>query len=218
MDIPDFLTTPDQSAQSAPEWMSIRTLRNNPPPMPTQIYPPLPSNRSNSTLVNQQFENMFEHILDEVSAGISIIETLRTDNRNIDPGMFFRWINRDPKRKQRFHEAQEIGSEVIAAEMVDIADAKHSIEDVQRSTLRINTRKFLIQSWNRKRYGESKQIEINQSISITDALSAANNRVSNIIDVTPEKSINQDYQSDNQSSHSLSALEYNQLDNDEDTY
>lgn len=186
--------------------------------MPTQIYPPLPSNRSNSTLVNQQFENMFEHILDEVSAGISIIETLRTDNRNIDPGMFFRWINRDPKRKQRFHEAQEIGSEVIAAEMVDIADAKHSIEDVQRSTLRINTRKFLIQSWNRKRYGESKQIEINQSISITDALSAANNRVSNIIDVTPEKSINQDYQSDNQSSHSLSALEYNQLDNDEDTY
>ena len=177
MDIPDFLSqtptnpTSDQSTQSAPEWMSIRTLRNNPPPMPTQVYPPLPNpnlSRSTSPLVNQQFENMFEHILDEVSAGISIIETLRSDNRNIDPGMFFRWINRDPKRKQRFHEAQEIGSEVIAAEMVDIADAKHSIEDVQRSTLRINTRKFLIQSWNRKRYGESKQIEINQSISITD--------------------------------------------------
>ena len=52
------------------------------------------------------------------------------------------------------------------------------MEDVQRSKLRIDSRQFLIKTWNRKRYGDVKTLEVNQNISITAALEQANQRLS----------------------------------------
>ena len=128
-------------------------------------------------LLEKQFEIFFETILDKISRGINLKEILRDDQRDFDYTQLLRWIHKDPMRKSRYYEAQEIGSEMIAAEILEIADAVDNMEDVQRSKLRIDSRQFLIKTWNRKRYGDVKTLEVNQNISITAALEQANNRL-----------------------------------------
>lgn len=173
---PDFLQPAHPKAAEAQELPSFLM------PAPNQPTTQLPSPQATKELIEMQNNILFETVLERVASGISLTETLRTDVRQPDVGAFLRWIHRDSKRKQRYYEAQEIGGEIVADEMISIADATNSLEDVQRSTLRINTRKFLLSVWNKKRFGETKQIEINQSISITDALAAANSRMSEIIE------------------------------------
>ena len=99
-----------------------------------------------------------------------------------------RWVKRDPIRHERFKEAQEMRTEFMAGELLEIADGVDSMdpsasETVNRDKLRIDTRKWLMGAHNRKRYGESKQIEMTGTVSITEALAQAQGRV---IDITPE--------------------------------
>ena len=137
-------------------------------------------------LLEKQFEIFFETILDKISRGINLKEILKDDQRDFDYTQLLRWIHKDPMRKSRYYEAQEIGSEMIAAEILEIADGVNDSgvpEDVQRSKLRIDSRQFLIKTWNRKRYGDVKTLEVNQNISITAALEQAQNRlVGRVID------------------------------------
>lgn len=131
-------------------------------------------------LQEKQFDIFFETILDKISRGINLKEILRDDQRDFDYTQLLRWIHKDPMRKSRYYEAQEIGSEMIAAEILEIADGVNDSgvpEDVQRSKLRIDSRQFLIKTWNRKRYGDVKTLEVNQNISITAALEQANARL-----------------------------------------
>ena len=141
----------------------------------------LPSWLNPSTQVKElretQFSVFFETVLDKLSRGINLKEILRDDQRDFDYPQLLRWIHKDPMRKSRYYEAQEIGSEMIAAEILEIADGQDGLEDVQRSKLRIDSRQFLIKTWNRKRYGDIKTLEVNQNISITAALEQANQRL-----------------------------------------
>ena len=151
-----------------PNWLSA------PPASTTSVEP---SQTPKKELLEKQFEIFFETILDKISRGINLKEILRDDQRDFDYTQLLRWIHRDPMRKSRYYEAQEIGSEMIAAEILEIADGD-GLEDVQRSKLRIDSRQFLIKTWNRKRYGDIKTLEVNQNISITAALEQANQRLS----------------------------------------
>ena len=131
-------------------------------------------------------ENFFETVLNKIAQGINLKEILRDDQRDFDYTQLLRWIHKDPQRKSRYYEAQEIGSEMIAAEILEIADGTGDgiPEDVQRSKLRIDSRQFLIKTWNRKRYGDIKTLEVNQNISITAALEQAQARLpGRIIDI-----------------------------------
>jgi hypothetical protein len=58
---------------------------------------------------------------------------------------------------------------------------------VNRSKLKIDTRKWLMGAHNRKKYGSTTNIELTGGISITDALSAARARIveADVIDVEP---------------------------------
>ena len=157
-----------------PNWLSA-------PPVPTE-----PSQTPKKELLEKQFEIFFETILDKISRGINLKEILRDDQRDFDYTQLLRWIHKDPMRKSRYYEAQEIGSEMIAAEILEIADAVDNMEDVQRSKLRIDSRQFLIKTWNRKRYGDVKTLEVNQNISITAALEQAQARLVNGITIDHE--------------------------------
>ncbi|KKN25256.1 hypothetical protein LCGC14_0886580 [marine sediment metagenome] len=120
---------------------------------------------------------MFEHFLEKIEIGIPLRGILREDFRDIDYQGLLRWIHKDSERQRRFYEAQSIGAEIISAEIIEIADASDSLEDVQRSRLRIDTRWKLLGVWNRKRFGEVKQIEMGGTISILQALEEAKGRV-----------------------------------------
>jgi hypothetical protein len=77
-----------------------------------------------------------------------------------------RWVKKNPERQSRFEEAQEIASELLVYQSDAIAEGSESMEDIERSKLRLKQNEFKIKAWNRKRYGDSKQVDLNVSTSI----------------------------------------------------
>ena len=75
-------------------------------------------------------------------------------------------------------------TEFMAGEIIEIADADDTLEDVNRSKLKIDTRKWLMGAHNKKKYGATTNIEMTGGISILGALAAANARVIDMDDVT----------------------------------
>jgi hypothetical protein len=154
-----------------PSWLSC------PDPKP----PKLPA--ESRELLHTQYEQMFERVIEQVYRGRSLRDLLEDDYRVISYEDFLKWIKRDPMRHERFKEAQESRTEFIAGEILEIADADDTLEDVQRSKLKIDTRKWLMGAHNRKKYGATTSIEMTGGISITGALAAAQARIIDV-DVT----------------------------------
>jgi len=176
---PQSVGTAVASEQSIelPNWLSC------PDPKP----PKLPA--ESRELLHTQYEQMFERVIEQVYRGRSLRDLLEDDYRIVSYEDFLKWVKRDPMRHERFKEAQESRTEFIAGEILEIADAEDSIEDVQRSKLKIDTRKWLMGAWNKKRYGEVKQVEVAGSISITEALAQAQMRIveAEVMDIEPKQ-------------------------------
>lgn len=177
---PDFVGTAVASEQSLPSWLSV------PDPKP----PRLPA--ESRELLHAQYHQIFERIIEGVYRGRSLQSLVEDDPRMISYEDFLRWIKRDPMRYERFKEAQEMRTEFLAGEILEIADGVDAIDPassdtVNRDKLRIDSRKWLMSAHNRKRYGEVKQVEVAGSISITEALQQAQQRVieAEVVDVTP---------------------------------
>lgn len=179
------VVTPAMSDTSAtslelPNWLSV------PDPKP-----PRPSKAARE-LLHLEYEQIFENLIEQIYRGRSLQSLIEDDHRTISYEDFLRWIKRDSQRHERFKEAQEMRTEFLAGEILEIADGVGAIEasapdTVNRDKLRIDTRKWLMGAHNKKRYGETKQIEVAGTVSILDALNAANARVieAEVMDVTP---------------------------------
>ncbi len=168
------------SESQLPNWLSV------PDPKP-----PRPSAEVKA-LRHVEYEQIFERVVEDIYRGRSLQSLIEDDHRVVSYEDFLRWIKRDPQRHERFKEAQEMRTEFLAGEILQIADGVDSIdssapETVNRDKLRIDTRKWLMGAHNKKRYGETKQIELGGTISITEALAQAQARVieAEVIDVTP---------------------------------
>lgn len=134
--------------------------------------------------------NLTEYSWNKILEGISMGHTLRSivddQKLGVEYNALMRWIHKDENRKAEYYRAREIGAEAIADDLIEIADGVDSMEDVARSSLRIQTRKFLLGVWNRKRYGDVKQIEQNVTVDIGAAMERAQQRalgrISNVIE------------------------------------
>jgi hypothetical protein len=113
-----------------------------------------------STVIPDQYPGVFETMLNQVRGGTPMRAALADDPRRINIGDFMEWVMRNPERKARYYEAQEIAAEVVATELIPIADGQDTIEDVARSALRVNTRRDLMKVWGRKRFGDPRHTEI----------------------------------------------------------
>lgn len=130
------------------------------------------------------YEAVFDRALEEIAAGQPLSAVIEADHRSLSYQRFLSWVHRDEERKAKYYQAQEVGAEVVFEQMLEIADADDSLEDVARSTLRINTRKWRLAILNRKRFGEVKQIEQNVTIDLGAAMQEARDRVNaRVIDV-----------------------------------
>lgn len=131
-------------------------------------------------LLDATFDAMFERVLTEITCGRTLKSIVAEDMRDIDYAAFWRWIKRDSRRTDRYKEAKELRTEWWAGRIIEIAEADDSAEDVARSKIKIDTYKWLMGADNRKTYGETKQIELSTSISITAALEQARSRVASL--------------------------------------
>jgi hypothetical protein len=120
----------------------------------------------------------FEEILERTCDGETLAAICKDPTMPQNVRTLRKWIFEDEERKQRFYDAQEIGTEAMADKMVAIADGVDApLEDSHRSKIRLDTYKFLMQSRNRKRFGEKRDIDTTLSINIQDAIKEANGRV-----------------------------------------
>ena len=115
--------------------------------------PKLPRTREQLALRNHNLECLLERALPLIAEGQTMKVILATDHNGFTTGEVMQWIRSNPQRSNRYNEARKIGAEVIEDEMIAIADAENTIEDVQRSTLRINTRKWVLEKNHKERYG-----------------------------------------------------------------
>ncbi len=177
---PRFVGTVVTGETPLPNWLSC------PDPKPPK---PTPEAKA---LRHVEYEQIFERVIEDIYRGRSLQSLIEDDHRVVSYEDFLRWVKRDPIRAERFKEAQEMRTEFLAGEILEIADGVGAIDPsssdtVNRDKLRIDTRKWLMGAHNKKRYGESKQIELGGTISITEALAAAQARVieAEVVDVTP---------------------------------
>ena len=170
--------TPLAGETQLPSWLSCPDPK---PPRPT---------KAARELLHLEYEQIFERVVEDIYRGRSLQSLIEDDHRAISYEDFLRWVKRDSQRYERFKEAQEMRTEFLAGEILEIADGVEAIDasapdTVNRDKLRIDTRKWLMGAHNRKKYGETKTVELGGSISITDALAAAQARIidAEVIDV-----------------------------------
>jgi hypothetical protein len=124
------------------------------------------------------FEALFDEFLDMVRENsLGVTQLFENDPRSPSLKKFIAWVMRDENRKAQYYEAQAIGAEVLFVEQSSIVDAKDTLEDVNRSTLRANDRKWKMGVMNRKRFGDVKQIDQNVTIDLSGAMQAAQERL-----------------------------------------
>ncbi len=134
--------------------------------------------RAQQALDEITYEALFDEFLDAVREnGLGVKQLFDNDPRAPNLKQFIAWVMRDENRKAQYYEAQAIGAEVLMIETPIIADASDSLEDVNRSTLRVNTRKWQMSVWNRKRFGDIKQVDQNVTIDLSGAMQAAQERL-----------------------------------------
>jgi hypothetical protein len=154
----------------------------------------MPPHEEGKTLMFTQFEMVLPRILEQVCAGATIDNAVKSlaPLVIIDVGVFLRWLRKKPEFYSMYMEAKEVRAEVWTgrylqrAEGVD-SDGEATLNDVTRDKLAMDAYKWLISTQNRKEYGDIKQVQIDQQISIVGALDAARSRVqqvsSEVVDV-----------------------------------
>ena len=161
-------------------------------PEPLPYYHPTVLQAKQSLRENQRaiehltFESLFDDVLDLVREGRMLVNQMfENDPRAPSYARFISWVYRDEGRRARYEEAQQVGAEVIKQDMLTIADADDTLEDVNRSTLRINTRKWMLSVMDKKRFGDTKQIDQTVTINLGDAMREAQERLdrSRVVDV-----------------------------------
>jgi hypothetical protein len=122
---------------------------------------------------------LFIDICSEITKGKSLRNILKEEGMP-STATFFVWLSEDEEKLKQYTRACDIRAEVIFDEMLEIADDGTNdfvkkqtnegldvevlnTEHVQRSRLRIDTRKWLLSKLNPKKYSDRLQTDTNLS-------------------------------------------------------
>jgi hypothetical protein len=150
-----------QSADNAvPDWLNPTISE------PQTTLPALNHAEVKRDLALVQYPIVFERVIERVRAGDFMEDFIGEDLRMFEIESFDKWVNSDRIRRERYKEACVARSHVLFSQSIKIADAEGSMEDVNRSKVRIDIRVKKAIADNRKYYGESTKIEMNSTIEV----------------------------------------------------
>lgn len=151
--------------------------------------------KENKELLFRRFEGFFPTLLDRLCAGQTITQALEEFPLPIERGAFMRWVRADASRNSMYKDAKEVRTEHLTAKMLTLAERAGSgqIMDFEGAKLEVDIYKWLIPRENKKDYGDTKTIELNQNISIVAALQAGDNRIAQITQYTEDDEPQQQY-------------------------
>ncbi len=138
----DTTIEPNEPNTDVPEWLI---------PVPDTVTLPLVPISTN--------EVAFESLIEQMeTTGITLAEFCREHHTAPVAANFRAWVMRDPKRRERYEQAKLTLVSMVEDEMLRIADASDApMEDVQRSKLRIDTRKWWLAIQDPKRYSNKSE-------------------------------------------------------------
>ena len=122
-----------------------------------------------------------ETVLNDMLSGVSLNKSL--NNRKITRYAFFNLIDNNPSLSARYVRAQQLRAELLADEVVDIADEE---SDPQHARNRIDVRKWYASKMQPQKYGERIDLNVNQTVDIGGALLEARQRASLPVIETPK--------------------------------
>lgn len=127
------------------------------------------------------FTNILDDTLGRVAAGHTLRSIFDDDPRpelnEVSASLFIRWLRKDKDRWKQYQESLKLATYTYAEESVAIADgaAGNEMEDVTRSTLRVNTRRTLMKAYNRDVFGDTPSL--NDAASLAGGISININAV-----------------------------------------
>jgi hypothetical protein len=121
---------------------------------------------------------IFSIICSRVELGEALRTVLKAENMP-SPATFYSWLENDESKVKQYARATELRAEAIFEDMITIADdssndeieidlgdgvksSRPNTEFIQRSRLRVDTRKWIVSKLNPKKYGD--KIDIDQKI------------------------------------------------------
>lgn len=135
-------------------------------------------------------DEQFSDILQAISVSADGLRKICAD-LGCDPKDFYRYLNQaDAEAKQRYAHAKELQADVIFDDMMDIADEssndtyedengniKTNNEIVQRSKLRVETRKWILAKARPKKYGDKIEHDTTIRVESTENIDAVIERM-----------------------------------------
>lgn len=112
-----------------------------------------------------------EKVFNAMLAGASLNTALT--NCSVSRWQFFNTIDSNSHLALRYARAQQVRAELLADEVVDIADNE---VDAQKARNRIDVRKWYASKMQPQKYGERLDVNVNQTIDIGTALQDARKR------------------------------------------
>jgi len=111
----------------------------------------------------QSFKITIESVLEHIAAGHSLKSFCRAYHLPLSDTRYRAWLYADPTRKEQYRLAQTLGAESAIDDVIRIADGldadgNPTMADVPRSTLMVNTRKYVASILDRERYGDTKTV------------------------------------------------------------
>lgn len=132
-------------------------------------------------MVNHR-EDAAEVILAGVAQGKSLREICDADELLPAPKTFYAWLKEDAELRNKYAHAKELMAEKMAEELLEIADdgrndwmtiqrggeevEVENHEVVNRSRLRIDTRKWLMSKLLPKKYGDKQEVSVQGNFTV----------------------------------------------------
>ena len=118
--------------------------------------------------------DLFDIICEKIINGKSLRNVLNEINPKISPSTFFIWLREDELKSKQYEIATKERSELVFEDILDIADNSANdyvenengnlvlnAENIQRSRLRVDARKWILAKMNPKKFGDKTDITTN---------------------------------------------------------
>ena len=106
----------------------------------------------------KDYNKLFDEVIDDISnKGVSLITAIKG---KMSPTKFYELL-KDKDRDETYTRAREARADIIADEIIQIADNCKGEDNVavQRDRLKVDTRKWLLSKLMPKRYGDRIEVE-----------------------------------------------------------
>jgi hypothetical protein len=104
-------------------------------------------------------EETAHEILEGLASGLSLVTICRDSGLHIST--VFRWLEANPDFRDKYARARESQADVLAEEILNIADDTKSDPDANSRRLRADVRKWYAGKIRPKKYGDSSQVDLN---------------------------------------------------------